>query len=281
MDYFVDNLCITPYFPSACPKPSSLNATNVVCTSADLNWNSNAGVSQSTVEYGPAGFTPGTGAGTVVVSSSPYSLTGRTAGTAYEFYVVDTCVADTSQVAGPRSFTTPTGPITASFNVNYGTPGVSSRTVFLDASPSQGATTYDWDFGDGSTGTGMNTSHIYTANGPYTVCLTVSGSCGIDSICDTVLVEGIGLQAHIIANTLAVYPNPTQGRLQLSFTTDKPGDIEVKILDLSGRLVKALTVEHQAGEFNRELDIANLADGSYMLKIQNSETTVIRRIVKE
>lgn len=38
--------------------------------------------------------------------------------------------------------------------------------------------TYTWDFGDGSTGTGPNPAHTYTANGNYTARLTVTDAAG-------------------------------------------------------------------------------------------------------
>jgi len=51
--------------------------------------------------------------------------------------------------------------------------------VSFDGSGSTGASlTYLWDFGDGSTGSGVTPTHIYVAAGVYTVTLTVQGSCG-------------------------------------------------------------------------------------------------------
>lgn len=65
--------------------------------------------------------------------------------------------------------------------------------VIFDASESSdnvGIVDYDWDFGDGTTGTGIETNHTYTSPGEYTVALTVedvAGNTALDSITVTVL----------------------------------------------------------------------------------------------
>jgi len=38
--------------------------------------------------------------------------------------------------------------------------------------------TYAWNFGDGSTGTGLSATHVYTQLGTYTVTLTATDGCG-------------------------------------------------------------------------------------------------------
>ncbi|MEM6269895.1 MAG: PKD domain-containing protein [Bacteroidota bacterium] len=48
--------------------------------------------------------------------------------------------------------------------------------------------TWFWDFGDGSTSTTQNPIHTYGQQGTYTVCLTVTDSCGTDSTCNSVTI---------------------------------------------------------------------------------------------
>ena len=55
--------------------------------------------------------------------------------------------------------------------------------VVFDASGTlaEGPATFDWNFGDGNTGTGVWPSHIYTSDNLYTVSLTVTDVNGCDS----------------------------------------------------------------------------------------------------
>ncbi len=91
---------------SSCPAPSSLYADNITQTSANLNWTT-GGASTWNIEYGPEGFTQGAGTMITGTTSNPYSLSGLSAGTAYDFYVQDDCGGGSqSSWSGPSSFTT-------------------------------------------------------------------------------------------------------------------------------------------------------------------------------
>lgn len=65
---------------------------------------------------------------------------------------------------------------------------------FTDDSESETGpiTSYEWNFGDGSTSTAENPSHVFTEPGAYEVCLVISTSGGCsDDRCETVLVGGL------------------------------------------------------------------------------------------
>ncbi|WP_282118236.1 PKD domain-containing protein, partial [Maribacter aquivivus] len=60
--------------------------------------------------------------------------------------------------------------------------GPSPLTVDFNGSASSddsGVVSYSWDFGDGSTGTGIQLSHIYTTAGTFNALLTVTDADGL------------------------------------------------------------------------------------------------------
>jgi len=108
------------------------------------------------------------------------------------------------------------GAPTAVINVTPSTTGIAPFTVYFDASQSSVAdggegcgscsiVSYSWNFGDGTTGTGMTISHEYTAAGTYIVVLTVTdsnGNKGYDS-------ETIKVNAAGVPSTITLQANPT------------------------------------------------------------------------
>ncbi|MCX6277016.1 MAG: carboxypeptidase regulatory-like domain-containing protein [Bacteroidetes bacterium] len=89
-----------------CMTPTALNDANVSSTSADLMWTSNAALWN--IEWGPFGFTQGTGTMIAGTSSNPYHLSGLTMGHSYSFYVQSNCGGgSTSDWAGPYTFFLP------------------------------------------------------------------------------------------------------------------------------------------------------------------------------
>lgn len=102
----------------SCPQPNStsLAASNLTSSTADLSWVEVGTATSWQIQYDTAGFTPGTG-NLIVTSASPYSLTGLTSNTAYDWYVRSICSAvDTSAWSGPNSFRTPCNPFTAPYS---------------------------------------------------------------------------------------------------------------------------------------------------------------------
>ena len=82
----------------ACTTPTALSVGSITATSASASFTSSG--SAFIVEYGAAGFTPGTngtagvGGSIVTGNSSPIALTGLTGSTTYDVYVRQDCTGD-------------------------------------------------------------------------------------------------------------------------------------------------------------------------------------------
>ena len=101
---FVDNIVID--VPPACPAPTNPTITSLSTTGAQLNWTS-GGSTHFNVEYGPIGFTQGTGTMLSIATDTFAVLSNLTAATSYDWYVRDSCNAtDISTWVGPNTFKT-------------------------------------------------------------------------------------------------------------------------------------------------------------------------------
>jgi PKD repeat protein len=75
-----------------------------------------------------------------------------------------------------------TGGPTASFTTSPSSP-ITNQTINFNASqsravPGRTIVSYAWDFGDGTTGSGVQTTHAFTAVGTYVVTLTITDNAG-------------------------------------------------------------------------------------------------------
>ena len=92
-----------------CVVPTNVVANNITTTSADITWDEGSS-SSWIVEYGPTGFIPGTGVGTVETTSTPaINIVDLTPSTSYDVWVLADCGDDTSYYSLCCSFRTVCG----------------------------------------------------------------------------------------------------------------------------------------------------------------------------
>lgn len=102
-DIAIDDFSITS--APSCPPPTNVAVTPLTSTTAQVTWTS-GGATAWQIEYGPVGFTPGSGT-VVAATTNPFILSGLTLGTSYQVYVRDNCGASgISTSVGPITFST-------------------------------------------------------------------------------------------------------------------------------------------------------------------------------
>ncbi|MEZ4830309.1 MAG: T9SS type A sorting domain-containing protein [Bacteroidia bacterium] len=75
-------------------------------------------------------------------------------------------------------------------------------------------------------------------------------------------------------------PNPFGEMLTLDYQTEYSGTINISLIDLTGRVFYRESVEGAAGRYNKMLSTRNLASGMYLLRIQQGEKVLVKRVVK-
>ncbi len=166
-------------------------------------------------------------------------------------------------------------------------------------STGNGALSYLWNFGDGTTSTDPFPTHTYSQNGPYLLCLTIADASGCTSTsCDSVSIDENGLLNGMILgghdassanrtngftlnvqNPLttsmaelqdlshaAIWPNPSNGDLNLALVSTADGPLSIRFFDVNGREVRQESRAMNAGRSQHRFDIADLPAGIYTLR---------------
>ena len=165
-DLFLDNLVIEAQ-PS-CPPPTGVSVFAVTSSTAKVAFAPSTGNTSFTVEWGPCGYTPGTGASTTGTNDT-ILVTGLSSQTCYDFYVYATCGTVSSPTGGgPATATTSciaaAMPYTEDFqswNSSLPTPlpcwdidkGTNTALLYTDPTTSNNMVRYNyWSWSSGLTG---------------------------------------------------------------------------------------------------------------------------------
>ncbi len=133
------------------------------------------------------------------------------------------------------------------------------------------ATTYLWS--DGATT--MSTSVSPTLTTTYTVTVTESG-CSSDALVTITVMNCNGIE-EIENNTISIYPNPTNGLLNVSII-NKTSDMNlIEIYDSMGKLVVKENLVNDLSSIN----VNHLSNGIYFIKIKTDKEFITKRIIKQ
>jgi hypothetical protein len=140
---------------------------------------------------------------------------------------------------------------------------------------STNATTYLWDFGNGSTGSGATQTVTYTANGTYPIMLIASNPCASDTSYQNITIQEVGLPEFSNEYEMQIWPNPSIGKVRINYNNSLAA--EVSVYNTEGKKV----FEKSAVKPNEELNLAQLAKGIYLVTVKVSGKVESRKLVLE
>jgi hypothetical protein len=121
-----------------------------------------------------------------------------------------------------------------------------------------------------------------TTNYPYFYDWEVEvggGSCMSPMTAVTVTVEVCsGVAEPLALRGFEVYPNPNDGRFNLTLHLLQPSMMELELIDMMGRRVHGERLQAPTGQVVRELDMSHLNAGVYMLSLRIAGRVFSRRI---
>lgn len=239
-----------------CQFPTSLISPSNSLTNIDVVWNSGAGNTGYTLEYGPVGFTQGTG--TIITGSAPLggaiTISPLAPSTSYDFYLTETCSNGTSPTIGPETFATDQTitvfPACESFE-SWSTCAVTTTCKpdgsctlggdWLNVTGEDGA---DWTVdigGTATTTTGPGTDHtLGTASGRY--IYTESSTCyAVTHIAESPVYDISGMTNDAVLSFWYHMFGPSMGTLEFQAESPYGSDNWVTIWTRSGPAQTART----------------------------------------
>jgi hypothetical protein len=91
----------------------------------------------------------------------------------------------------------------------------------------------------------------------------------------------VDLQWGANGSTVTVYPNPTQGLVNIDVFATRNQLTAVKVMDMSGRIVKQVLAQSEAGMNKLSIDLGDVAQGLYTIQVyENDQLTHVERVRK-
>ncbi len=146
---------------------------------------------------------------------------------------------------------------------------------FSFSGTSQYANNFEWDFGDGNSGSGKNTSHTYEQNGEYLVVLKASNNCG-ESIEELNLNVITTSTDDLAASNVIVYPNPSNGNITIKMPNNSTEKISLKLSSIDGRIIWQRILSKND---SKNITLKDLSKGVYSLTVAFNNKTTIRKVV--
>jgi hypothetical protein len=286
--YGAEKVFITQQGSVVAPTVTTNDATNIAQTTATLNGAVTAGSETITAQGFEWKETSGSTYTTVNATGATmsYDLTGLTENTSYTFRAFATTASGTTY-GTEKTFTTQSTPVTPPTVTTNDATNIGQTTATLNGAVTEGSETitaqgFEWKASAGGTYTTVNATGAtmsydltgLTPNTSYTFkafATTASGTTYGEE--KTFITEPVGINDYEW-NNVVVYPNPTNGLVQIQNSECIMHNVEV--YDAYGKLLNVVNVNANAAT----IDLSDYAEGIYFVKVATDRGVVTKRVVK-
>ena len=253
-----------------CDAPTNVQV-NAASNSANVSWVSSE--SAWVVEYKLATASNWTASPTLTTTT--YNITGLTASTNYVVRVKSVCDASNESAwSAEVPFTTLAGDVTT-YTITATATGPGFITPNGTVTVQEGSdVTFTFTANAGAVVDRLLVDDAETAvpaNNEYTFSAVVANHTIAVEFVEETGIEEIDLNAAVV-----LYPNPATSQIQIQVADSRFLGAEMQIFDVYGKLISNATIE----TLSTQVDVSQLANGMYMVRINAAEGMVTKRFVK-
>lgn len=115
------------------------------------------------------------------------------------------------------------------------------------------------------------------------MCIPVPDSWGIDGtnripVCTDIVLSTKDMTA--IENNFMLYPNPTAQNIHIKFKAQEK-EVQAVVIDAKGSVISSQKLDSSTGNYDETIDIANLSEGIYLIKIDGTQKSMTKTFIKK
>lgn len=152
---------------------------------------------------------------------------------------------------------------------------LASHTFKFNALNPQNIIGYEWDFGDGSPKSYLNSpTHQYSNKGNYIVQLNVSSTCGITFDTMTVHIFTTGIDEINGENSLVIHPNPANDKVTLKANAG----LLIENVSVFNVLGAAVSINNSLNTDEYNIDLGAYANGMYLVVVTTNRGIITKKL---
>ncbi|RYZ46209.1 MAG: T9SS type A sorting domain-containing protein, partial [Sphingobacteriales bacterium] len=83
------------------------------------------------------------------------------------------------------------------------------------------------------------------------------------------------------AASVKLYPNPAKNYINVAFSNNEEGDINIRILNVAGQVMSKTNFNKEAGSMTEAIDLSFLQTGLYLVEVMQGRQKTVKTIFKE